>query len=127
MTDADKDKCIEELETELARAQEDVRDMNPLRRERNEAIERAEKAEADLVRKNTQLAEEVFHHEIEKDYNRDANSYIAELQAERNNLRVTLNDYGDHAPGCYMRNAPNEPRDCNCKWEEKKREVLGCD
>ena len=52
---------------------------------------------------------------------------IESLKAERDNLRVTLNDYGDHTPGCYMRNAPNEPRGCNCGWDVEKRKVLGCD
>ena len=46
---------------------------------------------------------------------------------ERDKLRDILNDYGDHTPGCYMRNAPNEPRGCNCGWDVEKREVLGHD
>ena len=56
-----------------------------------------------------------------------ADARIAELEAERNRLRKTLTEYGDHTPGCYRRNAPSEPRGCNCKWETSKKEVLGHD
>lgn len=87
------------------------------------------KAERDELRKSLEKQKQTQH----QDYQRvlgelkctQNERYI--MQVQRDELREALRDYGDHEPGCYQRNAPNEIRGCTCHWNEIREVELGHD